>query len=245
MATTSTPEIANAQTVVTNVESWLKVHERLLIVLFVIAFGVFLAQKYFDLSASIENHKFVQSQSVLKAQQDKNTEAIKEAQSALADYKTALQQSKVQNTKLALAVTQRDKQLTQTQTQDKTLPTDQLASKWQSMVGTSEVKSVDAGYQVSVAAGLATVEQLEQVPVLQQNLSDEQQKETNLQNTLDKSNDLITQGKTVVTGLQSQIVDQQKTCSIEVQTAKDNARKSRLKWFGAGFIIGYITGHVW
>jgi hypothetical protein len=111
------------------------------------------------------------------------------------------------------------------------------------------VTTASNGYAVTDDAALATVDQLEQVPVLTQNLKDETTTAANLQKDVDDANTLISTGKVTVAGLQLQLQDQDKACSTQVTALQGQLKKqklqgivSRAKWFLAGFATGFITG---
>ena len=49
--------------------------------------------------------------------------------------------------------------------------------------------------------------------------------------------------KKLIAAMTVQASDADKTCKADVAKLKADARKSKLRWFGAGFIAGLITGH--
>ena len=53
--------------------------------------------------------------------------------------------------------------------------------------------------------------------------------------------DLAT-AKTAIAAEQTKNTDQVKACAAEVATVKAQARKGKLKWFGIGYIAGFISG---
>ena len=229
----------------TEVKTWSQKHERLIIVFLVLTFATFLAQKYFDLSAKIADAKNNVAQTVLQAQAQKDEADLAQAKQLLITYEQSLQQSQEQNAQLVAKIAANNVQLAKQQATDAKLTPSQLSIRWQGLVNNTGIETAANGYAVTDDAAIDTVQQLEQVPVLTQNLKDETVKEANLQTNIDDANKLIDKGKITVDGLQLQIQDQQKACTTQVAAVTANATKSKLKWFGAGFIIGFVTGHIW
>ena len=249
MSTTPVPVLAvPLSQIVSKDISWLKQHETLLIVLMVLLVGTFVVYKYFDLAANIEDHKAQQAQATLTVQTQKDAATLVSSQQALASYQTTIAQTLAANTALANAVASRNTQVIVQQATDKTLPPTALATRWSGLVNDPGVTPSVEGYTLSASAGLATVTQLEQVPVLQLDLMDETTKATNLQSDVDKANGVIADGKTLVIGLQAQLVDQSKADAATLKAVKANARKGKMKSFFVGFGIGFasgVTAHLW
>ena len=238
---------ATAQTAINNTQTWLQKHERLIIVVLVIGLSLFVVQKYFDLSAAIESHKAQEATAILQAQTSKTNNDLDTAKQLLSTYQAALVQSATENSKLADAIANRNLNLTTQQNNDKILPPSKLANRWEMLTGSDngDIIATSDGFSVSSIAAITTVQRLEQVPVLEQNVSDEQDKEKNLQNSISKANDLISQGKITVNGLQLQLQDQTKACDAQIGLVKAEARKSKMKWFFAGLVTGFVGGKFW
>jgi len=212
-------------------------------VLFLGAF-VFVSQKYFDYRVTNDGKSSQIAQVQLDAQKAANTQSLAQAQQTLADYRTALDVYSKQNSTLAAAIAARDKGVQTQQATDAKLPPTGLAARWAALaqVDTSEIVPTSSGLNVTEDAALTTVNQLEMVPVLTQDLSDKQKQIDNLNVEAGKSQAVISQGTTLVDGLQLQLKDQTASCKIQVQTVTDKANKSKLKWFGAGFVTGFLGG---
>ncbi len=229
---------------VVRVESWLKQHERLIIIFMVLIFSFFVLDKGLSVVASWEQHKATQAEKVLDAQKAKNDADLATAKGMLSDYQTQLAADTKEIAALTTAQASRDKVVVVQQKADAAMPPSQLATRWQGLVGDSGVVPVATGYTVSDSAALTTVQNLEQVPVLKADLADEQSKTAALQKDVASANDLIGQGKLVVNGLQLQLTDKDKACTAELNAEKAKARKSKLKWFGIGYVTGFISGQV-
>ena len=240
MATETVTQQASA--VISTSQSWLKQHETIVIVALCLILGFFIVYKGSSIMASYEQHKAEQANTALAIQKSQADAALEQAKTMLADYESALNASVKENAALAAAITTRDKVTSSQQQTDAKLPPSGLATRWQGLVHDTGIQSAPSGFSVTDSAGLATVQTLELVPTLQQDLSDETKKTGNLQTDVDKANALISQGKIAVNGLQLQLVDQDKACKIQIKTVEDKARRSKLRWFGAGFITGFIGG---
>ena len=235
-------------TAIAQTTSWFKVHETLLIVLMALLVGTFVVYKYFDLAATIENHKAQQAQAVLVAQTQKDAATLAQAKEALTSYQVTIAQTLAANAALSTAMATRDKTVIIQQTADAKLPPTQLATRWQGLIADSGVTPNTTGYSLTDSAGIATIEQLEQVPVLQLDLKDETTKATNLQSDVDKANILVADGKNLVGGLQTQIKEQTKADAATLTAEKADSRKGKMKWFGIGFASGFVAGvtvHIW
>lgn len=223
-------------------ESWLKQHERLLIVTLLVLASFFAVNKGLGIVSTYEGHKATQAAAVTAAQAAKNAEELTQAQQMLQSYQQQLAASTAANQKLTSAIVARDTQLATQQKTDTTLSPSDLADRWATLVKDRGVAPAAAGYAVTESAAVATVIQLESVPVLTQDVADEKTKETALQSNLDKANGVIDQGKTLVGGLQLQLTDQTKQCTIDLNAEKAKGRVGKLKSFGIGYVAGLVSG---
>ena len=46
----------------------------------------------------------------------------------------------------------------------------------------------------------------------------------------------------VIAAQNLQLADQTKSCTAQITTLKAAARKSKLRWFGAGYVAGFVSG---
>jgi len=238
------PVVSKIGTEIAESKTWLQKHTLLIMGVLVIGLSVFVIQKYLDYVVKSDQNKAQIALSQLEAQKASNDKTLAQAQQTLADYKTALDVYSKQNAELTAAITKRTSTAVVQQRQDATLTPTALGTRWKELINKPGITETSTGFSVDDDAGLATVQQLELVPVLEANLSDEQAKEENDQKELGKASAVIDQGKDLVSGLQLQLTDQDKSCKIQLQTEKDKSRKSRLRWFGAGFVTGFIGG-IW
>lgn len=230
---------------VANKISWLKTHETLIISVLLIVLTGFVLNKYLDISAKEVDNKVQVAQSQLAQQKQADQQLLQTAQSSLVTYQATLAAKDKQIDSLLSAISNRNQVLTTQQATDKILPPSQLASRWARLIGNSGVQSTQSGFEVTDDAAIATTVQLEQIPILTANLNDEKSIVTDKQAELDSANKVITEGKETVTGLQKQITDGQQASAGQLKACQVNARKGKFKWFGIGFVSGFIAGHIW
>ena len=250
---TSNPATTNANTTVTNTtsQSWLQKHTVLITIVLSLSLGYFVSDKALSIVSVYENHKVQADTAVLNTQKTAVDADLAQAKAELTDYQAALAQSTQQNAALAAVIANRTQTVVVQQKADAALPPTQLATRWQGLVKDNGVSASANGYTVTPNAAINTVDQLEEVPVLQQNLADETTKTGNLQTDINSANTVISQDKTVVIGLQTELTDQNNVCKSEVGSLQTELKKQKLvgiwakiKWFGAGFVSGFTTGFV-
>ena len=224
--------------------SWVKQHERLIIILMVLIFSFFVLDKSLGIVSNYESHKATEAEKVLDAQKAKNDIELATAKAMLSQYQTQVDIDAKEIANLTAAQASRDRVVVVQQKADAQLPPNELATRWQWLIGDSGVQTSTGGFTVTNDAAVTTVQSLEEVSTLKSDLADEQEKTAILKQDVDSANDLISQGKIVVNGLQLQLTDQTKACDAKVAAVKAAARKGKLKWFGIGYVSGFISGLV-
>lgn len=233
-------------TEVAKAESWLKVHERIVITFLVLASLVFLGNKFLTNRANVDNLKAQQTQAQLVDQQNTNKQLAAQVQQTASQYQNLIASLSQQNAKLVASISSRNASLAAQQTTDKTLPPNELAIRWADLGGfdPQDLNVQSAGILANDTAVVATVQQLEQVPVLTQNVKDANIEENNTKTELSSANTLIGQQKEDISGLNIQITDDQTACKAEVTAVKAAARKGKVKSFLYGFGIGFVAGAI-
>jgi multidrug efflux pump subunit AcrA (membrane-fusion protein) len=237
MATTPQQIVTEAQA---QVQTWFQKHERLLLVLMVTLAMVFLGNKWLSKQAANDQAKAVAAQQVLTQQQAQDKQLAEQVQQSTAQYQALITTLSQENAQLAAAMQNRTVILQQQQTADKTLPLPDLGNRWTTLaqLQPGDLTATDSGITVTPQAARSTVVQLEQVPVLQQNLKDETTVADNRQTELTKANDLIGGLNQQVTGLNTTVTEEGKACKAEVTSLKASARKSKFDWFLKGLAVG-------
>lgn len=246
------------------VVSWLKNHERIVLVFMVLLVTGFLANKYIDSSAEkakIEAATATQiATEARQAAADAKSNADRSAANSAvvqAQYQQMVDTLSRQNAALSSAITNRDSILgtkTAEVIQPKT-PTAVVADLNEAYKG-AVPSTVTADGQVSFDPTVVqrfTVTKIER-DTFQSDLADETKVAANVQTELDKSNDLAGSLHSQIVALGSQttalgleITTQKNQCTADIKEVKDTARAKEVKafkWgFGLGFVAGLFTGH--
>ncbi len=224
--------------------SWIQKHERILIVALVLLTGAWLGTSWIDYAAKNADAHAVAIAQQLQDQKAANVQLATTTHNAAAIYQDTISALTQQNSQLAAAVATRNAALGKQQTADKALPLSGLALRWASIAGVppSDITASATGIAITDSGARQTVLELEKVPVLTANLADETVTAGNRQTQINKANDLIDHLGIQVTGLQTQIVDQDKACKAEVTAVKADARKGKVRWFKAGVVVGFVAG---
>jgi hypothetical protein len=230
------------------IRTFLLDHERLIIVVILACAMVWGYGKYADIRAAHDNAT-LQAQ-VLVTNQAK---AASDAQAAQAvQDKAALQaltdKLTAQNQQLANANTALTAALANQKKSDATIPLPELDTRWASLVpgvSAADVTLSPTGLvQVPQADARATVEKLEEVPVLAAELANETTLEKNDQLVIGQQTKNIFDLNTQVTGLQTLQADKDKQCTDQINVVKAQAKKSKIRWFKIGFVAGFVTRQV-
>ena len=218
-----------------------KTHEKLVLALVAGVVLFFAIGKIDGIIAKHDGANLKQAQVVAAAQEDKNAAIAAQVASDNAAF-TALQAKlQAQDAALVQANVALSTALTKQQKVDVTLPPTDLAARWNALVPNAGVLISNGQATLPSAGAVATVQQLELVPVQQQELA-------NAQTLIENGNALaVAQTKQVndltaeVTGLKLQSVDDTKVCQAQIAVVKADARKSKRRWFAAGFVAGIAT----
>jgi hypothetical protein len=141
------------------------------------------------------------------------------------------------NTALVLALAKQQKT-------DATLPPTELAARLNTLVPTAGTTVTPTGVALPEAGAVATVQQLEQIPVLTQQLAGAQQEAKNDLSLLTASTGQVVTLNAEVSGLRLEAVDQAKVCDARVKVETDKIHKARSRWFKIGFIAGFLSRQI-
>jgi Tfp pilus assembly protein PilO len=225
----------------------------LLLVLSVVA-GVYL---YESREADVASAKAAIATEVAKAAQQTSAnsaiqnaaiqEQTKEVEQAMAAVTAQLQAA---NTQLIAANKELTNKLLTQQTADTTLTPTQQSLRWQTLEPKAQVTPTSTGFSVDAAGGLATIQDLEELPLDRQRIINLDSEITNL--TTEVSNDAtaLTSEKTAhasdvandakaLTAAQ----DETKKVNADFTAYKHKARKNYIKAFFAGVVAGFLGAH--
>ena len=131
--------------------------------------------------------------------------------------------------------------LTRQQKTDATLPPTDLVARWNALVPQAEPPLHNGQVTLPNTGAVATVQQLERIPVQQEEITNEQTLVANGNALAVAQTKQVTDLTVQVTGLKLQSIDDAKVCQAQIAVVKADARKSKRRWFVAGFVAGIAT----
>lgn len=166
----------------------------------------------------------------------------------IAQLQAANQALSAANNKLTAAIVAESNALASQQKKDQSMTPTEQSTRWQQLVPKASVQPTPTGFSIDAAGGLATIEQLEQVPVqaeqidqLRTQLTNDNQTVLNLNTELtDERNSHASDIKTDQMALKAN-QDQTLAAQADLKAEKAKARKGKLKWFGIGYVAGFLT----
>lgn len=177
----------------------------------------------------------VKQQAATMAQVVQQQEAVIQQQRAALD---------AQSQALQVAIASRNVTVIQQQKKDSTLPPTELAARLATLAGvpvTDVTAQAGNTVQLSQSASVTVTEKLELIPVQQADIADLQSEIANDQKVIvGQDTDLKLKAQIIVQDgvvLKAQIDADQK----ELKAVKAAARKSKVKWFVAGYVAGFLT----
>jgi hypothetical protein len=227
-----------------NYVQWIKAHERLLLVA---VGGLVLWFAIGKIDTLIANHDAAtlhQAQVVADKQEQINYNLAKQAEQAAADYKALAEKVSAQNAALEQANVTLATALTKQQKTDAALPPTELVARWNTLVPAAGSTVTPTGVALPSTGAIATVQELERVPVLSSQIENDRTQIANDGKLIDAG---ISEKQSLyaeVDGLKLQIVDDTKVCKAQIAEVKAVARKSKLRWFTIGFITGFISRQI-
>jgi hypothetical protein len=221
-----------------SISTYVKAHEKLILAL--IAAGVL----WFSLgkieSVIARHDEATLKTTTLLAANDATKNAALAAQAATdkAAYQALAAKVDAENAALVNANASLAAALTRQQKVDATLPPTELVARWNTLVPAANVAVTPEGVTLPALGATATVQQLEQVPVLQTELSNSNTEKQNVDALLLSSNGEVSILNTQVGQLQQTIIDNKTQCTDQLKVQADKARK-RERWYA---VIGAILG---
>ena len=225
--------------------TWLQKHERLIIIVLVLLFCGWSINKWIDSNAKKADAQAQVAMQQLADQKAKDAEEATQVAQMTAQYQQLVVIVSQENAQLALAIQQRNAGLKQQQTADHSMTPPQLATRWAGLVSANSADitaTATGGFAVTDTVALNTVDQLEQVPVLQMDLANETTIAASTQQEVDKANALNSALVTQVGDLQTTITKDDAACKAQIASVKADETKSKVKWFKIGFVTGFIGG---
>lgn len=229
---------------ISSISGYIKNHERLLIILILVGLSWFSVGKVENIIAAHDNANLKQATTIAQVQQSKDAALAAQVASQAAQYQALADKVQVQNAALVAANTQLATALAKQQKTDASLPLPDLANRWTVLVPSAKPIATPSGLAVDTPGAIATVQSLEQVPVLSAQIENDRTQIENTQNLLTASNGQVATLNEEVSGLRLEAVDQAKVCDARVKVETDKVHTARRRWFKIGFLTGFLARQV-
>src|SRR5580658_3191915 len=225
-------------------ESWLRVHERIVIVALVLLAGSWGLSRVQDARAAALEARATVAEQALSAQQSQNSQNAAQITALTQQYQQLTQALTAQNASLTASLAARQKAQAAAVATDATLAPADLATRLETL-GQAPVGNVAvSGSEIAMTqlGAVAITQTLEAIAPLQANLRDTTATLQAAEATQAKADALIADQTKQIAGLNLDAADQEKACKAEVTAVKAASRKNSLKWFVRGTVIGFIGG---
>lgn len=223
------------------ISTYIKTHERLLLAL-IGSVALWLAIGRVDtLIANHDSANLKQAQVVASQQAEKNQTLAVQAATQAAEYKALAAKVDAENAALVQTNAALSAALVKQQKTDATLLPSDLVARLNTLVPQANATVTPTGVALPEAGAVTVVQQLEQVPVLTKQLSDETDIASNTAVLLAAANENRATLTDEVSGLKLQVADDTKVYTAQIASVKAEARKSKRRWFIAGFVAGIAT----
>lgn len=226
---------------ISTISSYIIAHERLLLA--VVAAGV-LWVAIGKVDTLIQHHddaNLKQAQVIAAQDASKNAAIAAQVASDKAAFDALQAKLQAEDAALIQANVALATALTRQQKTDATLPPTDLVARWNALVPQAAASVTPNGITLPNAGAVATVQQLEIIPVQQEEITNEQTLVANGNALAVVQAKQVTDLTDQVTGLKLQSVDDARVCQAQIAVVKAEARKSKRRWFIAGFVAGIAT----
>jgi hypothetical protein len=221
--------------------TWIQKHERILLAIIGGLVLWFTIGKIDTLIANHDHANLQEAQVAAAVQEEKNQALAAQIAQQAAEYKALAEKVEAQTAQLEQANVSLATALTKQQKTDAALPPTELVARWNTLVPAAGLTVTPTGVTLPNTGAVATVQQLEKVPVLAAQLDNEIQIATGTQKLLDASEGRVVTLNDQVTGLKTQSVLDAKVCKDQIAVVKADARKGKRRWFIVGFVAGFLS----
>ena len=219
---------------------WIEAHERLLLVAvagLVLWFGI---GKIDTLIANHDHAALQQAQVVAQQAADKTAAVAEQVARQAAQYQVLAEKLQQQNAQLEQANVQMSLALAQRQKTDAGLPPSELVNRWSTLVPQAKPTVTPTGVAMDTPSAVATVQQLEEIPIQKETIKNTQTELSNSQALLASSNQQVSLLNSEIGLMKTQAVADVKVCTDEKAVLKAEARKGKMHWFEAGVVVGFV-----
>jgi hypothetical protein len=220
-------------------DSWLKTHERVVITFLILLVVGYLGNRWINFDAAKKDAQYqALAAEVAKDKQAQDALAVQSA-SDIAKYQQTLDTLQKQNAALLTTIQSDNALLKRQQTADATLPLPELAQRWETLAGIqSGLTATPAGVLSTPEAAVQTVQTLEKVPVLTDELAKEEGIAQNNAQMLNSAQSVNSDLTKQINSANILLVANDKACQASVSDLKAKQRKKSRNWFIRGAIVG-------
>jgi len=225
---------------------WVKAHLVTVIVAFVLLGGTAVGSVY-GVESLLAKRDLATEQryNTLLSGEVANTKAAQATlATTLSSFNDTLHQMQTANAALAQSIVNRNIQTQKQVKIDATLDSQQTAQRLSSQTSAQAGQVTANGSDITVDLPIARsiVADLDGLAGTQQNLVATQKELDNTNQMYTASQQVVAAQKKTLDAVITENAGQVKACAAQVTALKAQNRKSKMKWFGAGFITGFITG---
>ena len=186
-----------------------------------------------------------EAQKAIDQQKDaSNAQFQKQAADQLAQMKSLNDQQQLLNAQSQAAIATLKQQLKDQQGKDATLPPNDLAARIQALAPGGIVAPIAGGYTLDQPEGVAIAQALENIPVLNQELSLDQMVISRDDTIIANDEKSLDVEKAAHAADNATAAVDKDTMTKEIAAVKADARKSKFKWFIAGVVAGFTLGRI-
>jgi hypothetical protein len=147
---------------------------------------------------------------------------------------------------LSQGIIQRNADAQKQQKADASLDASSAAQRLsQQTQSTGEIAVAENNVVLDLPIARRVVSDLDSLVVVQGNLADTQAQLKAQQGLTADAQTEASDAQQVIAAQASQLTEQDKVCKEKLTAANAAARKGKLKWFGIGFLTGFVAGHAW
>ena len=216
-------------------------HERLVLALVAGVILWFAVGRVDTLIAKHDSAALQQAQVIAQVQADKTAAIAEQVQVQAAQYASLAAKVQQQNDALMQANVALSTALTKQQRIDASLPPTELVNRWAVLVPQAKPTVTPTGVALDTLSAVATLQQLETIPVQQETIKNNQQELSNAQSLVTAEGQQVQTLNTEVGSLRTQLGDNAKVCAARVKVETDKVHKARRRWFVIGFVAGWVS----
>jgi len=218
--------------------TWLKSHERVVLLAAALVGGYVGLNKWLNYDDMRKHEQLAVITQQVEQDKVALADAKAKADTDAAKYQQIIDTQTKQQALLIATIEADNALLKQRQEAVKTMPPTGVAQEWTKLVPEADVTIMNGQFTLSDAGARATVSQLEEIPVLQDQFFRELEVAKGKQQQIDAANGVIADKNNQLVVTNKLLVDAGKQCDDKVAVVKADARKSKRNWFLTGLTAG-------